>query len=106
LVSVFVSEWDISVDVYGTHRFKLLLGSTDGTGDDKDDSEIIIRTKAFERGVLALPGTVFFPRGRKTGYVRVAFSLTEEADVDEAVKRLRDVVLDARGPGVLPDCAA
>jgi len=73
----------------GLSRFKLLL--------DDDDSESLIRTTAFEKGVLALPGTVFLPNGGKTGYVRAAFSLLEAADVEEAVKRLREVVLASRG---------
>jgi tryptophan aminotransferase len=77
--------------------FKLLLGSgTDGEASESGDSASIIRTNAVERGVLALPGTAFLPNGRKTAFVRAAFSLTEPAEVDEAVKRLRDVVLDAR----------
>jgi tryptophan aminotransferase len=46
--------------------------------------------------VLALPGTVFLPNERKTDYVRASFSLIEEVDADEAVKRLREVVLKAR----------
>jgi len=64
------------------------------------DSEAVIKTKAFEKGVLALPGTVFLPNGFKTGYVRASFSLTEEEDVDKAIRRLRDAVLEARVPVV------
>lgn len=60
------------------------------------DSEAIIRTKALENGVLALPGTIFLPSGRKTTYVRAAFSLLPEDQVDEALRRLREVVLKAR----------
>lgn len=74
-------------------RFKLVLD--EGASDD-GDSEDVIRTKAFERGVLALPGTVFLPNGRKTAYVRASFSLTSEEDVELAAQRLREVVLDAR----------
>lgn len=70
--------------------FKLLLG------EDEGDSESIIRTKAYERGVLALPGTVFLPRGGKTAYVRAAFSLLAEDEVEEAIKRLRQTILEAR----------
>ncbi len=73
-------------------RFKLLIG----TDTDEGDSESIIRTKAVERGVLALPGTVFFPGGQKTAYVRASFSLNTPEEVDEALRRLRLVVLDAR----------
>lgn len=46
--------------------------------------------------MLALPGTVFLPSGRKTMYVRAAFSLLPEAQVDEALARLRAVILAAR----------
>ena len=73
-------------------RFKLLLAE-DG---EEGDSESVIRTKAYERGVLALPGTVFLPRGGKTAYVRASFSLLGEEDVEEAVKRLRETILEAR----------
>ncbi|KAF7326032.1 PLP-dependent transferase [Mycena kentingensis (nom. inval.)] len=72
--------------------FKLLV-----PGDDADgDSAALVRTRAFERGVLALPGTVFLPDGRKTGYVRAAFSLLEPEQVDEALGRLAQAVRDAR----------
>ena len=72
----------------------MLLNSNNSTEDG--DSEAVIRTKAFEKGVLALPGTVFLPNGTTTAYVRASFSLTEEKDVDEAIQRLRDAILDAR----------
>ncbi|KAI0326947.1 PLP-dependent transferase [Cubamyces sp. BRFM 1775] len=77
--------------------FKLLLKSPGAEGAEEEDSESLIRTKALEKGVLALPGTVFLPDGGKTAYVRAAFSLLDEADVEEAIKRLREVVLEARG---------
>ena len=66
-------------------------------GSEEEDSEDVIRTKALEKGVLALPGKVFLPDGGKTAYVRAAFSLLEEPEVEEAMKRLRAVVLEARG---------
>ncbi|KAI0298051.1 PLP-dependent transferase [Multifurca ochricompacta] len=69
--------------------FRLLLGE-DG------DSANIIRTKAFKNGVLALPGTVFLPNGAPTAYVRAAFSLLEEEQVDEALRRLSVVLLEER----------
>jgi tryptophan aminotransferase len=79
-------------------RFKLLLKPPNGTDNDDDDgdSESVIRKNALEKGVLALPGTVFLPNGRKSAYVRASFSLLNETDVDEAVRRLKEVVLDAR----------
>ena len=80
-------------NVFGP-RFKLLLNSNSISEDG--DSEAVIRTKAFDKGVLALPGTVFLPNGSKTAYVRASFSLTEEEDVDKAIQRLRDAILEAR----------
>ncbi|KAI0649056.1 PLP-dependent transferase [Trametes meyenii] len=70
--------------------FKLNLG------ENQTDSEAVIRTKALENGVLAIPGTVFHPGGRKTAYVRASFSLLPEHDVEEALRRLREVILEAR----------
>lgn len=65
---------------------------------DAQDSEEIIRNKAFKNGVLALPGTSFMPDGKRTAYVRASFSLLEPDTVDEALKRLREVLVEARGP--------
>ena len=73
-------------------RFKLQLGDA-----AEGDSEAVIRTQALEGGVLALPGTVFLPSGRKTAYVRASFSLLPEHEVEEALRRLRAVLLKARG---------
>jgi tryptophan aminotransferase len=70
-------------------RFRLLLGE-DG------DSARVIQTKAFEGGVLALPGTVFLPNGDRSTYVRASFSLLEEGQVNEALHRLRVVILKER----------
>jgi tryptophan aminotransferase len=81
-----------------TGRFKLLLktpNDINGDGDD-GDSEKVIRKNALEKGVLALPGTVFLPNGRKSAYVRASFSLLNETDVEEAVRRLKEAILEAR----------
>ena len=78
-------------------RFKLILTSPNDPNSEEGDSESVIRTRAFERGVLALPGTVFLPNGRETAYVRASFSLLAEDQVEEAVKRLRDTLLEVRG---------
>ena len=69
--------------------FRLLIPS--------GDSAELIQTVAFKNGVLALPGTVFLPRGGKTAYVRASFSLLDEDDVDKALKRLKEAIIDARG---------
>ena len=86
--------------------FKLLLkpsssantqGGAAAAEEDEGDSSDLVRTKAYENGVLALPGTVFLPNGRKTAFVRASFSLLEESDVREALKRLKEVVKQERG---------
>lgn len=61
------------------------------------DSADLIRTKAFENGVLALPGTSFFANGRRSAYVRAAFSMLDDEKTDEALRRLGEVVRQARG---------
>ncbi|SPO22000.1 tryptophan amino transferase (transaminase) [Ustilago trichophora] len=66
-------------------------------GDDvpEGDSFALISDKAKAAGVLAVPGVAFIPDGSKTCYVRTSFSIIAEEDVEEAFRRLRDVVLDA-----------
>jgi len=65
------------------------------------DSQALIATKAVEKGVLAIPGVAFMPSGSRSNYVRVSFSLAEEAETREAFKRLREVVLETRAEGGL-----
>lgn len=76
-----------------SRRFKLLVNPDP---NEEGDSRELIQTKAYENGVLALPGTVFLPDGRKTAYVRASFSLPTEEQVNEALKRLRVVLLRER----------
>jgi DNA-binding transcriptional MocR family regulator len=90
LVQLKLNTLSTVADGERSFRFKLLLGE-DG------DSESVIRTKAFAGGVLALPGTVFFPNGERTAYVRASFSLLDEELVNEALRRLRVVLLTERG---------
>lgn len=63
--------------------------------DETGDSEAARKTRTFKRGVLAFPGIVFLPNGRKTAYVRASFSLTGEEGVNEAIRWLRIAVLDS-----------
>ncbi|KAH7344180.1 TdiD protein [Rhizoctonia solani] len=56
------------------------------------DSFQLISTKAIEGGVLAVPGQIFFPSGRKTAFVRTAFSVMDIELVDEALRRLAKIV--------------
>lgn len=71
-------------------RFKLLLKG------GNEDSEELIREKAFKKGVLAMPGAPFMPDGGPTQYVRASFSLLEPDEIQEALRRLRDVLLEER----------
>jgi tryptophan aminotransferase len=80
----------------GVHRFKLLLFPDESDTTTIGDSEALIRSNALEAGVLALPGTSFLPNGGSTAYVRAAFSLLGEDEIDEALRRLREVVKEAR----------
>ncbi|KAH9957151.1 pyridoxal phosphate-dependent transferase [Russula dissimulans] len=90
-----IAEWNTpEAGMFFWHDF-LSISEDDG------DSARIIQTKAFEGGVLALPGTVFIPNGARTTYVRASFSLLEEEQVNEALRRLRVVILRERGLGGL-----
>jgi tryptophan aminotransferase len=62
---------------------------------DADSWELISR-KAVAKGVLAVQGTAFMPLGGPTPFVRVSFSVIEEDKMDEACRRLREVILEAR----------
>ncbi|KAL0067766.1 hypothetical protein AAF712_005206 [Marasmius tenuissimus] len=61
------------------------------------DSEAVMRTKAVQNGFLALPGTACLPKGGKSAYVRVSFSILTAEEVEEAVKRLANILKEARG---------
>ncbi|CAO3657714.1 unnamed protein product [Umbelopsis ramanniana] len=63
---------------------KLLNGIT--------DSNKLITSSAVEKKVLAVPGVAFVPSGEPTPYVRVSFSNVTPENMDEALKRLAEVV--------------
>ncbi|KAI0058407.1 PLP-dependent transferase [Artomyces pyxidatus] len=88
-----LAEW-VSPEAGMFFWFKLLLNDDTSV---EGDSAHLIQTKAYENGVLALPGTVFLPNGASTAYVRASFSLLEEDEVNEALRRLRVVILKERG---------
>ncbi|KAG6818336.1 hypothetical protein H0H93_005905 [Arthromyces matolae] len=73
--------------------FKLLLTNDRSI---EGDSFALISEKAVKEGVLALPGTAFLPNGRRSAYVRASFSLNNEAEINEALKRLAKVIRAAR----------
>lgn len=79
-------------------RFQLLIPPpSDDLNSTEGDSAELIRSKAFDNGVLALPGTSFFANGRRSAYVRASFSVLNDEDTDEALRRLAEVVREARG---------
>lgn len=78
-------------------RFKLLIPPPADDPNGEGDSSELIKTKAFENGVLALPGTVFFANGRRSAHVRTSFSMLDDEKTDEALRRLGEVVRQACG---------
>ncbi|KAJ6583625.1 pyridoxal phosphate-dependent transferase [Mycena vulgaris] len=84
-------EW--TTPVAGMFLYIKLLVHPDGRDAD---SAALMMGKAVAKGVLAVPGTAFMPLGATTAYVRVSFSLIEEAETEEACRRLREVILEAR----------
>lgn len=61
---------------------------------DRGCSTAFIRDKLMANGVLFLPGATAFPDGRTTACVRLSFSLLEEAEMEEAVKRVARVLCE------------
>ncbi|KAJ8661436.1 hypothetical protein O0I10_002702 [Lichtheimia ornata] len=56
------------------------------------DSQELIHTKAIEKRVLAVPGVSFLPIPGKTEYVRVSYSAISNDKMDEAIRRLAEVI--------------
>ncbi|KAL4998923.1 pyridoxal phosphate-dependent transferase [Aspergillus recurvatus] len=56
-----------------------------------EDSFELLRRQAMNNGVLAIPGVAFMPGGEKC-HVRVSFSLVSEGDMDEACRRIAELV--------------
>ncbi|KAJ7485806.1 pyridoxal phosphate-dependent transferase [Mycena latifolia] len=86
-----LAEW--TTPVAGMFLYIKLLVHPDGR---PADAHALVTEKAVARGVLAVPGTAFMPGGGATPFVRVSFSLIEEGKAEEACRRLRDVILEAR----------
>ncbi|KAL7004445.1 hypothetical protein EMMF5_005996 [Cystobasidiomycetes sp. EMM_F5] len=86
-----VADW--SQPVAGMFLWIKLHLHEDGT---EGDSFAIVRTKAVEKGVLAVPGASFMPRGGKSPCVRVSFSLATPEQADLGFQRLREVIDDVR----------
>lgn len=79
------AEW--SVPDSGMFVWLRLLGGI-------NDSYDLIMTKAIKKKVLAIPGVAFMPHRDKNPYVRVSFSNITKQNMDEALRRLAEVVDD------------
>ncbi|KIY66406.1 TdiD protein [Cylindrobasidium torrendii FP15055 ss-10] len=70
--------------------------TTTAGSDDEDanqgDSKTFVEIKAVDNGVIVLPGTSSFVDGRTTAYVRISFSLLDEAQMDEGLRRLSEAL--------------
>ncbi|TIB36823.1 hypothetical protein E3P86_02366 [Wallemia ichthyophaga] len=64
---------------------------------DCDDSNEVIKERAINNGVIALPGVVFYPTPRVTPYTRLSYSMASIEDAEEAFKRLRRTVFEYKG---------
>ncbi|KAG8694061.1 hypothetical protein FRC09_010083 [Ceratobasidium sp. 395] len=87
-----LAEWDTPQAGMFFWRVKFKLKLPPVSEGEEGDSERLIREKAVEHGILALPGTAFYPNGKKSAFVRAAFSLITPEDVDEGLRRLAEVV--------------
>ncbi|KAI9209309.1 pyridoxal phosphate-dependent transferase [Polychytrium aggregatum] len=80
-----VAEWN--VPTAGMFVWIKLLGI--------DDSSSLIQEKAMEKKVVLVPGFEFFANPTKTPYVRAAYSIASESDIDTALMRLGELVREA-----------
>ncbi|KAJ7096913.1 pyridoxal phosphate-dependent transferase [Mycena epipterygia] len=97
-----LAEW--TTPVAGMFLYMKLLVHADGR---EADSWEVISNKAVAKGVLAIPGTAFMPLGGPTGCMRVSFSVIdiEGGQAEEACRRLREAILEARAEAILEEQA-
>ncbi|GAN07706.1 kynurenine/alpha-aminoadipate aminotransferase, mitochondrial-like isoform X2 [Mucor ambiguus] len=57
-----------------------------------EDSYDLVMKKALKENVLAIPGVAFMPHETKTEYIRVSYSNVSKENMDEALRRLANVV--------------
>ncbi|KAI5122317.1 hypothetical protein M0805_002484 [Coniferiporia weirii] len=89
-----LAEWS-APDAGMFFWIKLLLNDPSDSNAAEGDSGIVL-TLALQRKIVVLPGAAFIPDGKKTAYIRVSFSQLNEDDFEEAVKRVAQVIIDAR----------
>ncbi|KAJ7732410.1 pyridoxal phosphate-dependent transferase [Mycena metata] len=86
-----LAEW--TTPVAGMFLYIKLL--VHASNPDADCWELI-STKAVAKGILAVAGRAFMPLRGPTPFARISFSIVEEDEADEACRRLREVILEAR----------
>ena len=59
-----------------------------------DGSGSAVPAKAVRHGILFLPGESSFYGKRRTACVRVSFSILNDEEMDEALRRLADVLIE------------
>ncbi|KAI8370350.1 pyridoxal phosphate-dependent transferase [Radiomyces spectabilis] len=77
------AEW--SIPECGMFVWLKLLGGV-------TDSFELIMNQALKKKVIAVPGMVFLPAGEKTPYIRLSFSNVSPENMNEALRRLAEVV--------------
>ena len=58
------------------------------------DSHQLIQEKAIANKVLLVPGSVFLPNSRESSYVRASYSTASKENMDIALSRLKDLLLN------------
>lgn len=57
-----------------------------------EDSSILVRTKCAEAKVLAIPGEACVVDGKPSPFIRCAFSIASDEDINEALRRLASLL--------------
>lgn len=81
-----VAEW--AVPAAGMFVWLKLIGI--------EDSTALINQRAVAKRVLFVPGYEFMPNLRPTPYVRASYSTATVAEIDEALKRLAELVNESK----------
>lgn len=62
-----------------------------------EDSSVLVKTKCAEAKVLAVPGEACVVDGKPSPYLRCAFSMATDQEIDEALRRLGALLKAERG---------
>ncbi|KIK69758.1 hypothetical protein GYMLUDRAFT_150603 [Collybiopsis luxurians FD-317 M1] len=59
---------------------------------DEGDSVLFLTEKAVGGGILVLPGACAYADGRRSCHIRVSFSMLDESEMDEGLRRLASLL--------------